>query len=60
MTNQNTVKKNELKVKRTFNASPEEVYKMWTVPELFGKWYGPKGIIAEAEFDALSRPTMGP
>lgn len=33
----------ELTMTRTFNAKRELVFNMWTKPELFSKWYGPKG-----------------
>ena len=31
----------ELKIKRVFNVPREQVWKSWTVPELFMKWWGP-------------------
>lgn len=32
---------------RVFNAPRELVFKVWTEPEHFGKWWGPKGFILE-------------
>lgn len=32
-----------LLLKREFNAPRELVYKVWTEPEHFGKWWGPQG-----------------
>lgn len=33
----------ELVITRTFDAPRELVFKVWTDPEHFGKWWGPKG-----------------
>ena len=33
----------QLKVSRTFDAPLETLWKAWTEPEQFMKWYGPKG-----------------
>src|SRR4051812_26691248 len=32
-----------LRVERVFNAAPEKVWQAWTTPELFEKWWGPRG-----------------
>lgn len=34
-------------IERVFNTSPETIWKMWTVPEHFAAWYGPKGFNIE-------------
>src|SRR4051812_5255603 len=34
----------ELVVTRTFNASPSTVYKAWSEPELFRRWWVPKSV----------------
>ncbi|MHA1992085.1 MAG: SRPBCC family protein [Candidatus Hodarchaeales archaeon] len=48
-TNENT---KELTLERVFNASPEQIFKMWTDPEHLAKWYGPKGItVADCKLD---------
>ena len=39
-------KKNELVLKRTFDAPRELVWKAWTEPELVKRWWGPKGFMA--------------
>jgi uncharacterized protein YndB with AHSA1/START domain len=36
----------QLKVSRTFDAPLEILWKAWTEPEQFMKWYGPKGFTA--------------
>jgi uncharacterized protein YndB with AHSA1/START domain len=36
----------QLKVSRTFDAPLETLWKAWTEPEQFMKWYGPKGFTA--------------
>lgn len=36
-----------LLLKRTFDAPRELVYKVWTDPVHFGKWWGPKGFALE-------------
>jgi len=36
----------QLKVSRTFEAPLEMLWKAWTEPEQFMKWYGPKGFTA--------------
>ena len=35
-------KQNELKIVRNFNASKEQVWRAWSDPEHFKKWWGPK------------------
>lgn len=37
------VKERQLEVSRTYDAPLELLWKAWTVPEQFMKWYGPKG-----------------
>ena len=32
-----------VKIERTFDASADVVWNLWTQPELFQKWYGPQG-----------------
>lgn len=42
-----------VKIIRTFDASIEDVWNMWTDPELFKKWYGPMGMsvpVADMDF----------
>jgi uncharacterized protein YndB with AHSA1/START domain len=36
-----------LVISKTFNASPEEVFRMWTDPIEVAKWYGPEGFTNE-------------
>jgi uncharacterized protein YndB with AHSA1/START domain len=39
-------------IERTFNAAQELIWQMWTDPEHFKKWYGPKGFtVPVAEMD---------
>ena len=38
--------KKEIKIERIFEASVEEVWKMWTEPEMIKKWWGPEGFSA--------------
>ncbi len=45
MTNQN---KDEVKIIRTFDAPRELVWKAWTEPETFKRWWGPEGFTAPA------------
>lgn len=33
-----------VKITRVFDASIEDVWKLWTDPDLFKQWYGPKGM----------------
>ena len=42
MTN-NTVSEDAVVIERTFDAPKDLIWKMWTDPEHFKKWYGPKG-----------------
>ncbi len=39
----NHVESNGLKLTRVFNAPRDLVFKVWTDPQHFGKWWGPKG-----------------
>ncbi|MGO4674711.1 SRPBCC domain-containing protein [Bosea sp. 2YAB26] len=42
-----------LTMKRRLNATPAEVYRAWTQPELLARWFGPENVRAEkAEIDA--------
>ena len=41
-----------MKIQRVFDAPIEDVWKMWTDPVMFQKWYGPKGFsVPVAEMD---------
>ena len=41
-----------IKITRFFDAAIEDVWRMWTDPELFRQWYGPNGMsIPVAEMD---------
>ena len=41
-----------VKIERTFDAAIEDVWNMWTDPELFKSWYGPNGMsVPVAEMD---------
>ena len=43
---------NQVKVSRTFESALELLWKAWTEPEQFMKWYGPKGFtIPTCEID---------
>ncbi len=43
-----------VKITREFNAPIDLVWQMWTDPELFRKWYGPRGMsIPTAEMDLV-------
>lgn len=33
-----------VRIERTFDASIEDVWRMWTDPDLFKSWYGPNGM----------------
>ncbi len=37
------VSNNAVVIERTFEAPVDLIWQMWTQPELFQKWYGPKG-----------------
>jgi uncharacterized protein YndB with AHSA1/START domain len=44
--------KDEVVIERIFEASVDLIWQMWTEPEHFKKWYGPKGFtVPEAEMD---------
>jgi len=43
MMGENHVKSNELVLTRLFDATQELVFKAWTYPNHFGKWWGPQG-----------------
>ena len=50
--NQKNQAQNELKIERVFNAKPNVIFKMWTDPNHFSKWYGPKGFtVPECKLD---------
>ncbi|KPB01083.1 SRPBCC family protein [Ahrensia marina] len=43
-----------VKITRVLDASIEDVWSMWTDPELFKKWYGPKGMtVPVADMDLV-------
>ncbi len=43
---------NELSITRVFDAPRERVWQAWTDPQMFRKWWGPKGFTAPvAKFD---------
>lgn len=43
-----------VEIQRDFDAPVETVWKMWTDPELFRRWYGPKGMtVPVAEMDLV-------
>jgi uncharacterized protein YndB with AHSA1/START domain len=41
--NDRTISKDALVIERTFNAPVSLIWQLWTEPEHFKKWYGPKG-----------------
>ena len=41
-----SIDRNQIIVSRSFNAPLELLWKAWTEPEQFMKWYGPKGFTA--------------
>jgi uncharacterized protein YndB with AHSA1/START domain len=43
MMSSTTASKDALVIERTFDAAVDLIWKMWTDPEHFQKWYGPKG-----------------
>ena len=46
--------KSWVKIRREFEAPIEAVWNMWTDPELFKQWYGPKGMsVPVAEMDVV-------
>jgi len=47
-----TISKDAVVIERTFDAPIDLIWQMWTQPELFKKWYGPKGFtVPVAELD---------
>lgn len=43
---------NAVVIERTFDATTDLIWKMWTQPEHFQSWYGPKGFsVPVADFD---------
>ncbi len=43
-----------VRIQREFDASIQDVWNMWTDPELFKKWYGPNGMsVPVAEMDVV-------
>ena len=47
-----TISKDAVVIERTFEASVEIIWQMWTEPEQFQQWYGPKGMtIPVADMD---------
>ena len=50
--NDSTISKDSVVIERIFDASTELIWQMWTLPEHFKKWYGPKGFtVPVAELD---------
>lgn len=48
----NTISKDAVVIERTFDAPVDLIWQMWTQPEHFKKWYGPKGFtVPVAEMD---------
>ena len=48
----NTISKDACVVERIFNAPVDVIWQMWTQPEHFKSWYGPKGFtVPVAEMD---------
>jgi len=48
----NTISKDAIVIERTFDAPADLIWQMWTQPEHFKKWYGPKGFtVPVAEMD---------
>lgn len=39
----------DLTLTRQFRASPERVYDAWAVPELWGRWIGPVGVVCRID-----------
>ena len=39
-----TISKDAVVIERTFDAPVDLIWQMWTQPEHFKKWYGPKGV----------------
>ena len=47
-----TMTQDAVVIERTFNATPEFIWHMWTDAETFKKWYGPQGFtVPVAEMD---------
>jgi uncharacterized protein YndB with AHSA1/START domain len=47
-----TISKDAIVIERTFKATVDFVWQLWTQPELFKKWYGPAGFtVPVAEMD---------
>lgn len=43
-----------VRIQREFDAPIEDVWNMWTDPELFKQWYGPMGMsVPTAEMDVV-------
>ena len=43
-----------VRIQREFDASIDEVWNMWTDPELFKQWYGPNGMsVPTADMDVV-------
>ena len=46
------ITKDSIVIERTFDAPVDLIWQMWTQPEHFKKWYGPKGFtVPVAEMD---------
>lgn len=49
---ENTKKLDAVVISRTFDAPIELIWQLWTVPDYFRKWYGPRGFsVPVAEID---------
>jgi uncharacterized protein YndB with AHSA1/START domain len=52
MSNANVTEEGAVVIERTFDAPADFIWRMWTDPEHFKKWYGPKGFtVPVAEMD---------
>jgi len=50
--NDSTISEDAVVIERTFDAGVDLIWQMWTDPEHFKKWYGPKGFtVPIAEMD---------
>jgi uncharacterized protein YndB with AHSA1/START domain len=50
--NDRTISEDTVVIERIFEAAVDLIWKIWTEPDLFKKWYGPKGFtIPVAEMD---------
>ena len=50
--NNRTISEDAVVIERIFNANVDLIWRMWTEPDYFKKWYGPKGFsVPVAEMD---------